>query len=138
MAKATQTRQEKNATTQDIPLAEWIVGGIGLCIVLATVGYLLLNALGGDRSPPNIHVQVESITPLRNGFLVQFLAQNDGSQTASEVTIEGTHSAGDENEESSATLDFLPPRSKRRGGLLFQRDPRGTNLALRASGYREP
>ena len=35
-------------------------------------------------------------------------------------------------------LDYLPPHSKRRGGLFFTRDPRQFELQARAFGYEEP
>jgi len=35
-------------------------------------------------------------------------------------------------------LDYLPPRSDRAGGLLFESDPRAGALRLRAKGYANP
>ncbi len=41
-------------------------------------------------------------------------------------------------ETSGATLDHLPARSNRAGGLFFDHDPRAFALRLRAKGYHEP
>jgi uncharacterized protein (TIGR02588 family) len=41
-------------------------------------------------------------------------------------------------ETSQATIDYLPQRSERRGGLFFTRNPEGLDLNLRAEGYSEP
>ena len=124
-----------------IPTAEWLVAAIGLIIVGAAIFVLLQEALAGDRSPPDIRLKVGAISASGTGYLVQFSATNAGGQTAAEVVIEGTHSAEAEEEKSQATFDFLPPRSERRGGLLFRHDPRtpqGSSVELRALGYREP
>ena len=120
------------------PLAEWIVAGLGLLIVAGAILLMLQEAVSGDRSPPDVKLEVDAISTIRNGYLVQFRATNEGGKTAADVAIEGTHTAGDEEEKSEATLDFLPPHSTRRGGLFFRRNPEGAGLELRAGGYREP
>ncbi|MGI8605384.1 MAG: TIGR02588 family protein [Verrucomicrobiales bacterium] len=124
--------------TSDIPLLEWVIGGIGLLIVASTIGFMIYDAVAGDRSPPDLTVEVETISMRRNGYLVSFRAANEGGQTAAEVLIEGTLSSTDSTEKSEVVLEFVPPRSERRGGLLFQGDPHRGQLQLRAAGYREP
>jgi uncharacterized protein (TIGR02588 family) len=70
---------------------------------------------------------------------VQFRALNEGGATAAQLMIEGELSGPDGPiETSEATLDYLPPRSGRQGGLFFARDPRGLDLQLRARGYAKP
>ena len=41
-------------------------------------------------------------------------------------------------EASEVTLDYLPPRSDREGGLFFAHDPRAGDLQLRAKGFARP
>jgi uncharacterized protein (TIGR02588 family) len=40
--------------------------------------------------------------------------------------------------ERELTLDYLPGRSERSGGLFFSRDPRVLRLVLEVHGYQAP
>ena len=120
------------------PLIEWVVSGIGLILVGATVGYMLFAAFTKDHSPPDIQVDLISVVPLRQGYLAQFRATNHGDQSASGVQITGVHGEGPGAEESEAMIDFLPAQSEKRGGLFFSREPSPASLSMRASGYQEP
>ncbi|WP_372052767.1 hypothetical protein P7L74_02100 (plasmid) [Tistrella mobilis] len=35
-------------------------------------------------------------------------------------------------------IDYLPARSIRKGGILFDRDPAGAEVRMRAVGYADP
>ena len=41
-------------------------------------------------------------------------------------------------ETSGTMFAFVPPESEREGGLSFERDPRGLDLDVRATGYTRP
>lgn len=128
-------QQEENA----IPIWEWIVAAIGFMMVASVIGFLLYEAIGGDRLPPDVKLTVDSVVQTRNGYLAQITAVNEGGMTAAGVVIEGALSRGAEPVERSwTTIDYLPPRSQQRGGLFFTRDPRQFDLQVRPSGYVEP
>jgi uncharacterized protein (TIGR02588 family) len=130
-----QKQQEENA----IPIWEWIVAAIGFMMVASVIGFLLYEAIGGDRLPPDVKLTVDSVVQTRNGYLAKITAVNEGGMTAAGVVIEGTLSRGAEPVERSwTTIDYLPPRSEQRGGLFFSRDPRQFDLQVRPSGYVEP
>jgi uncharacterized protein (TIGR02588 family) len=130
-----QKQQEENA----IPIWEWIVAAIGFMMVASVIGFLLYEAIGGDRLPPDVKLTVDSVVQTRNGYLAKITAVNEGGMTAAGVVIEGTLSRGAEPVERSwTTIDYLPPRSEQRGGLFFTRDPREFDLQVRPSGYVEP
>ena len=64
------------------------------------------------------------------GYLVRLHAVNEGGSTAEGVVIEGVLRRGMEKAETShTTLDFLPARSEKRGGLFFTLDPRTIGLS---------
>jgi uncharacterized protein (TIGR02588 family) len=64
---------------------------------------------------------------------------NEGGQTAEGVDIEGELRTGIEPvERSRTTIDYLPPRSEKKAGLFFTRDPRQFDLQVRSLGYEEP
>jgi uncharacterized protein (TIGR02588 family) len=124
---------------QAVPLLEWIVGAVGAALVGGAVAFLVYHSLTRDRTPPDISLVAERVLDLEDGYLVQFRASNRGGSTAAQLTIEGELASEDgDTETSEATLDYLPPRSDREGGLMFSRDPRAGQLSLRAKGYAHP
>jgi uncharacterized protein (TIGR02588 family) len=124
---------------QATPLLEWIVGGLGAVLVVGAIAFLVWHSLARDRTPPDIRLVAERVVDLSNGYLVQFRAFNEGRSTAAGVTIEGELTAPDGAVETSeVVLDYLPPRSDREGGLLFESDPRAGELRLRATGHAKP
>jgi uncharacterized protein (TIGR02588 family) len=123
----------------DAPLWMWAIGMLGLMLVLGSIGFALYEAAVGDSSPPNVRVQVEGIVPAANGFLVEIRVVNDGGTTAAGLTVEGELRDGTEVVETSdTTVEYVPSRSERAGGLFFTMDPRQYELQLRAKGYETP
>jgi uncharacterized protein (TIGR02588 family) len=124
---------------QAIPTLEWIVGGIGFVIIAGVLGFFLYAAINNDHPLPDVKLSVDAVVRLRNGYLVQFTAINEGGLTAQGVTVEGElRSGADVVERSETAIEFLPPGSKKRAGIFFSRDPRQFELKLRPLGYEEP
>jgi uncharacterized protein (TIGR02588 family) len=143
-APAGEGRSESAAGAKDvpperaIPLLEWIVGGLGAVLVAGAIAFLVYHSQARDQTPPDFRLEAERVLDLGNGYLVQFRAFNEGGSAAAAVTIEGELVGPDGTEVSEAVLDYLPPRSDREGGLLFESDPRAGTLSLRAKGYVKP
>jgi uncharacterized protein (TIGR02588 family) len=98
------------------PPLEWAIACVGLVLVAGVLGLLLYKAI--EVSPPEVTVRVISVVRVQNGYLVRFHAVNQGGSTAEGVIIEGELRRGTERTETSrTTLDYLPARSERRGGL---------------------
>lgn len=125
--------------TSEIPLLEWIVGALGLVMVLAAVGVLILEAACGDKSPPDVNLKVEAIVERQHDFLVKIHAQNIGGEPAArvDVTAELMENAA-VVETSGMQFAYLPPHSAREAGIFFQHDPRGKHIRLQARGYEVP
>ena len=124
---------------EDAPLWMWGIALVGLALVVGSIAFTLYEATAGDASPPDVTVRVESITPTRNGFLVEFRAINEGGTTAEGLTVEGELRSGTESVETSdTTVEYVPAHSEREGGLFFASDPRQYELRLRAKGYEKP
>jgi uncharacterized protein (TIGR02588 family) len=124
---------------QAIPTLEWVVGGIGFVIIAGVLGFFLYAAVHNDHPHPDVKLSVDAVARLRNGYLVQFTAINEGGLTAQGVTVEGElRSGADVVERSETAIEFLPPGSKKRAGIFFSRDPRQFELKLRPLGYEEP
>ena len=118
---------------------EWVAGAIGSVLVAAALWVLVSDALA-PATPPDLRITVSSITPAgATRHRVAFTARNLGSEAAAEVVVEGTlvRAAGD-TLRATVTLDYVPGRSRRSGGLFFDADPRAGELSLRAVGYAEP
>ena len=122
------------------PLIEWIAGGTGLVLTLVLLGFVGWQAVGSpEETVPEIDVQVTSISPAGEGFLVEIIASNHATQTAAGVQVEGLISgAGGSIERSSTTFDYLPGHSEARGGLFFSSNPADEGISLRALGYHQP
>jgi len=122
-----------------IPVTEWIVAAIGAVLVAGTIGWLVWLAMSRDETPPDVRVVEDGVVALQDGWLVKFRAANAGAQAAAELLVEGELIGPDGAiETSEATVDYLPPRSEREGGLFFTHDPRQHEVRLRAKGYVDP
>jgi uncharacterized protein (TIGR02588 family) len=116
------------------PLLEWIASAIGLMLVLGVMGTIARAAFdAGADLAPELAVTATRVRRSGAGFLLEFEARNLSPATAAQVSVEGKLPSG---ATSTATIDYVPGRSTRRGGLLFAEDPRGAEL--RALGYQTP
>jgi len=106
-----------------------------VALVLGTTGY---QALWGDHSPPDIRLEIESVSRRSGGYLVLFTALNRGGSPAEGVVVEARAGDGAAAERSQTTLDYLPAHSRRRGGLYVSTDPSQPGFSLRALGYERP
>ena len=119
---------------------EWVTGAIGLCLIVATIGYLVYAALTTPDGPPQIQLATAALERTGVGYVVIVSATNDGPTTAAAVEIEGTlrRDDGSAVETSTAVIDYLPRLSKRTAGLFFSRPPAEYRMELRPLGYAAP
>lgn len=116
------------------PLLEWVASALGLVLILFVMGVIARDAFNGSAGmAPDIQVAATRVSQSQAGFLVEFEARNLSPITAAQIAIEGKLPGG---ETSTATIDYVPGRSARRGGLMFSADPRG--IELRVLGYQNP
>jgi uncharacterized protein (TIGR02588 family) len=100
---------------------------------------LSYEALTSETSPPDITVQMESVQAVTGGYVVTLRITNSGTATAAAVRVEGVlKRAMAVIETSEMTIDYVPARSERSGGLFFQNDPQQFQLEFRALGYQAP
>ncbi|WP_192356674.1 TIGR02588 family protein [Mesorhizobium mediterraneum] len=120
-------------------VTEWMVAGISSVALLAVLSYLVLDGLSGRNGTAQIVVLPLEVAATEGGYVVEFAAANRAGQSVAAVEIKGELRSGDEVvEESSATLDYIPQKSQRKGALIFRRNPEAHDLRLFASGYSEP
>jgi uncharacterized protein (TIGR02588 family) len=117
-----------------MPLLEWVASAIGLVLTLGVMALIARDAFNDSADmAPDIEVAVREHQQLGGRWLVRFDAHNRSPVTAAQVMIEGVLPGG---ETSTATIDYIPGRSTRGGGLVFTTEPRG--LRLRPLGFQDP
>ncbi|HVF36646.1 MAG TPA: hypothetical protein VNA29_01735 [Sphingomicrobium sp.] len=125
----------KKPASDPVPALEWAAATLGLLVVLALLVILGREVgRGAVDDAPLLSTRIEAVTQTPTGHVAQIVVINKSGQTAAAVQVEGKLG----EEESSATLDYVPGHSEARGGLLFQADPRGGQLELRVTGYELP
>jgi uncharacterized protein (TIGR02588 family) len=131
--------EEGGHGTRQPSRAEWIVGTVCSVVVLFAVAYLFYEGLTRPSLPAMIGVEVAGILPMTEGFLVEFTARNEGTRTAADLVVEGSLLRVDSVvETSTATLQFVPGRAERSGGLFFSKDPSEYRLEVRPTGFDQP
>jgi uncharacterized protein (TIGR02588 family) len=130
--------REAAGSSNGPPLAERIIGALSAAVILGLMVFLGARALANNGTPPDIVVELRGVTQVGAGWLVEVEATNLGSSAATDLEIEGEMPAPGGSERRSVVLEYVPPRSSRRGGLYFTGDPRTRPLTLRALGYRSP
>ncbi len=122
-----------------IPPLEWAAAALGLLVALLLLAILGREAVAGRDDPvPVLVAEVERVVATPTGHVVEVRVRNLSDQTAAAVQVEGKIKAGQEEETSSATIDYVPGRSQATGGIIFSSDPRGSPLELRVTGYEVP
>ena len=111
---------------------EWLMGGLGLLLVLAVLAIVAFEAVG-PREPPRIEARLGEIRRSGSVWLAEIEVRNLGDETAAGVEIEGR--VGDRT--AGATLDYVPAHGRERVTLSFDADPRGA-VDLSVPGWSEP
>ena len=128
-------RKPLSSERDPVPALEWAAAATGLLLLLALCFVLLREVgAGNDRDVPILSARIERVTRTATGYVADIVVANGSRQTAAAVQVEGK--LGDE--ETSATLDYVPGRSEARGGLIFVGDPRTGAVELRVVGYELP
>jgi uncharacterized protein (TIGR02588 family) len=140
MAKARRSPPPRKPQTAAgrTPLLEWIAAATGAVLAVAVIGVIAAEALSGPRTPPKLHVRALEVTPTTAGYTVEFEVENTGGSAAAAVMVAGDLTGSGAPETAEATIDYVPARSKARGGLILRGDPRAGALRLYAKGYAEP
>lgn len=133
-------QKKKSKSHRRYPLVEWISASIGLVITGVLFGFLAYEAvLQRDGMPPVLEVVPTALIRAEGRYIVEVRVENRSRTTGSAVQVEGSLKAGEESvETSSASFDYVPGESHRRGGLVFARDPRAYRLEVRVTGYERP
>jgi uncharacterized protein (TIGR02588 family) len=122
---------EKNAL-------EWTVFGVGLVLVMATLGYLVREAFTTGSSPPQLVVQLGAPRRVAEGFQIPVMVANRGDRVAEAVSVTITLAAKAEREEAVLSIALLPHQSRRQGWVTFRGDPKDGDLQVGPVAYASP
>lgn len=118
---------------------EWVAAGVGLALLLASMGFLLVDHWRGDDAPPSPQVTLVDVQPQAGQYLVHVRVANRAGGAAAALRVEGElRRGGTVVERSDLELDYLPGQSTREGGMFFREDPRTLQLVLQARSYQAP
>jgi len=122
---------EKNAL-------EWTVFGLGLLLLMATLGYLVREAFTTGSRPPELVVHLGAPRQVMESFQVPVTVVNRGDRVAEAVSVTITLAAKAEREEAVLSIAFLPHHSRREGWVTFRGDPKDGTLQVGPVGYASP
>lgn len=132
--------RDEQGKVSGTPVLEWIAAAVGLVLTLTMLGFIGRQVPEPARDePPALQVRVERISEAAQAWVVEVTVENLSPTTAAAVQIEGALQDGEQViATSQGSFDYVPGHSSRRGGLLFEQDPRGFELTVRALGYADP
>ncbi|MCY1054891.1 hypothetical protein [Nannocystis sp. SCPEA4] len=122
---------------------EWSVFAAGLALVLAIVGYLVVQLVRHGDAPPRLSVRLGAVTRSDDvepaHFVVPVTVTNHGDRTVADVHVEVTlMKDGAPLERSELHLAEVPRRSSRAGASTLEHEPAPDRLRVRVLGYSEP
>lgn len=132
-------RLAAKARSSDTPRLEWLLGILGLALLVAGIGYLTYQGLTNASKPGAVVVTVLDVHPVGDAHVVKFIVRNEGHENLSHLHLTARLSEDDrEIESAEAFIDYLPARSEQRGGVYLKNDPRRHTLHIDPAGYMEP
>jgi uncharacterized protein (TIGR02588 family) len=134
MTTATAKSKTKRGRRDDVPLLEWIAGGIGLFIVAGTLAFIGYELYLGQPDLPDLRIEVERAISRSDGHSVRVVVRNAGRRAAESVIVEGV--AGEVR--SEAQLDYVAGQSQETAILVFPGGADPASLTVRIVGYTTP
>lgn len=118
---------------------EWSVFGLSVAIIAALAGFIVLDALRGGSSAPQIDVETGPFVARGERFAVPLTVINRGSRTAEGLRVEiALKNENGDVEVAEVTFAFVPRQSRRHAWAFFTQNPRGLRIEARAIGFAEP
>ncbi len=135
----TRSQKGRHHERQDPHWVEWLTGILSAVLIAGMLGWSGWETFSRDATPPELSVKVLTTERTAAGYRVAFDIYNTATTTAAAVTVIG-RLAEDRRviEENHVIFDYVAAESKSTGALLFENDPAGGTLNIRAAGYTDP
>lgn len=135
----TKTTRDANIETNKPHWIEWVTGALSAAVVLVVIVWIGKDALMDRDISPDLEGGALQVEARSQGFQVLFEIRNRSSQTASQVAVRGEVLEKSKPVETAETVvDYVPGHSKAKGGIVFQNDPHGKTISIRAISFNEP
>ena len=120
--------------------AEWITLTVSTLVLAILVGLVLYDWQLSKNIPPAFQVEITEATRLTEGrYYVPFTLRNTGGQIARTVQVlaelnlpDGTDEMGEQQ------FDFLSGKERKKGGFVFDRNPKDGELVVRVASFGLP
>jgi uncharacterized protein (TIGR02588 family) len=135
----TKKKTPEPAQKAKTPFLEWLLGGVGVVLLLSCITFLIYEGITSDEQPGAITASVKEILSAGDAYVVTFELHNAGSQTLSNVHLTARLTDGErEIERVQTVIDYLPGRSQQEGGFYFKHDPKNLDVEITPEGYQKP
>jgi uncharacterized protein (TIGR02588 family) len=135
----TTTTGTKHTETNDPHWIEWVTGLFSAVLVISLIGFVGKAALMDQDTSPDLSSTVVRTEARSDGYQILFEISNKSSETAAGVVVHGEIVQGGTTlERTEITLDYVPGRSRAKGGFIFRTNPDGKDIRLRAAAFSEP
>ena len=120
-----------------IPLAEWIVAGIGLLLIAGSLVFLVYRS-STETSPPAFEAELDRVTSLGKDYLAEIQVHNRGGEAVAALTLSGQLRGAAASDSRQVVIDYLPGHSSRSIGIMFADRPDPNNLEITFESYVSP
>lgn len=135
----TKTEKGRHEERHDPHWIEWLTGMVSAILITGMLGWVGWEAFTRDATPPDLSIQVLVSEKTASGHRITFDVSNAATTTAAAVTVIGRLMEGERMiEENHVIFDYVAAESKATGAILFQNDPSGRTVDIRAVGYTAP
>ena len=117
---------------------EQLVTIIASILVVFTFAFLIYHLINDKQTPADLVVSFGYVSEKNNGFSVQLSVENQGSQTAKDVSIEIISAIDSIAEKGQLSFPYIPGESTVKGWVNFKTKPNLQTLESHVLGYSVP
>lgn len=128
MARAPRSESTKPGGAHDSPWParlEWLAAVLSALVVIGLAGTLLMEALNGSETPPELSVTLEPPVAEGQNLHLRF-------------TVGAALIVGEGRPSRRVTIDYVPPRSEVTGGFYVDPDEMSPGPVAVIEGYVDP
>ena len=120
--------------------AEWLTLTLSAMVLSLIVGLVLYDWQVSQNIPPAFQVELTETARLTEGhYYVPFTLRNTGGRIARTVQVLANLHLPDGSEETGEQqFDFLSGNERKKGGFVFEHDPKDGELIVRVASFGLP
>lgn len=126
--------KDSQATTDHIPLAEWIVAAIGGLLVIASFVFLAYRSVS-ELVPPSFEFEIKDFNSIDQQSAVTVSVTNTGGKPVADLRVRAT---GPESASREVTVDYVPAKSSRKITFVFDPPTEASQLKFTIESFTEP